>query len=429
MNARLRRHLLEGVDPASLIAFRVLFGLVAALGAARFLVYGWVELFYEEPSTFFHYLGFEWIKPLPSPWMHIIFGALVALGLLIAAGVFYRASVVSFFVLFTYVELIDVTLYLNHYYLVSVLALWMCVLPLGALKRGAPRWALYALRLQVGAVYFYAAIAKATGDWLIHAQPLQIWLSARTDVPFVGHAIELLGLDNFALLAAWAGFLHDLLIVPALLWRRTRAFAFAALMLFHLATHMLFNIGMFPLIMTCAATVFLAPTWPRRFLRTQPPAESTHTVPNAAVVAFVVLLAAVQLLVPLRAFAYGGNVLWHEQGMRFSWRVMCREKNGSVSFRLRSAEGRETIVAPRRYLTEFQEREMSSQPDLILQLAHRIGDEHPGSAVYADALVSLNGRRATPLIDPEVDLMQVEDGQALATWILPAPATPPHESD
>lgn len=429
MSARLRRHLLAGIDPASLIAFRVLFGLVAAVGAARFLIYGWVEQFYEEPSFFFQYLGFEWVTPLPNPWMHIVFGTLVVLGLLIAAGIFYRASVVLFFALFTYVELIDVSVYLNHYYLVSVLALWMCVLPLATLKKGAPRWALYALRLQVGAVYFYAAIAKATGDWLGHAQPLQIWLSARTDVPFVGQAIELLGLDNFAMLAAWAGFLHDLLIVPALLWRRTRALAFVALMLFHFATHMLFNIGMFPLIMTCAATVFLAPNWPRRFLRKSAPEEHTHVAPKTPLVAFVALLAAAQLLVPLRAFAYGGNVLWHEQGMRFSWRVMCREKNGSVSFRVRTPEGRETIVAPHRYLTDFQEREMSSQPDLILQLAHHIGAEHPGSAVYADALVSLNGRRAAQLIDPEIDLMQVRDGQALATWILPAPSTPPHASD
>ncbi|MFT5357451.1 MAG: vitamin K-dependent gamma-carboxylase [Polyangiales bacterium] len=429
MSARLRRHLLEGIDPASLVAFRVLFGLVAAIGAARFLIYGWVGRFYEEPSFFFHYLGFEWVRPLPNPWMHVAFGALVVLGLLIAAGIFYRASVVTFFVLFTYVELIDVSGYLNHYYLVSVLALWMCVLPLGSsnLKNSAPRWVLYALRLQVGAVYFYAAIAKATGDWLVHAQPLQIWLSARTDVPFVGHAIEYFGLNTFALLAAWAGFLHDLLIVPALLWRRTRPFAFAALMLFHLATHLLFNIGMFPLIMTCAATVFLAPSWPRRFLRgRKPAAPQTSKAPPVAVVAFVALLALVQLFAPLRAFAYGGNVLWHEQGMRFSWRVMCREKNGSVSFRVRSAEGRETIVAPRRYLTEFQEREMSSQPDLILQLAHRIGADNPGAEIYVDALVSLNGRRATRLIDPEVDLVGVQDGQALATWILPAPTAPPH---
>lgn len=411
------------------MAFRILFGLVASIGAARFLIYGWVEQFYETPSFFFRYHGFQWVEPLPSPWMHITFGALLVLGLLIAAGVLYRASIVAFFALFTYVELIDVSVYLNHYYLVSVLALWMCVLPLSrrALESGAPRWVLYALRLQVGAVYFYAAIAKATGDWLVHGQPLQIWFSSRTDVPLVGAAIELFGLNHFALLAAWAGFLHDLLIVPALLWRRSRPFAFVALVVFHLATHLLFNIGMFPLIMTCAATVFLAPGWPRRLLRASPARTlESHGAPNPSLAVFVLILASIQLLAPLRAFAYGGNVLWHEQGMRFSWRVMCREKNGSVSYRVHRPNGRETIVTPHRYLTDFQEREMSSQPDLILQLAHRIGEDYPGSQIYVDALVSLNGRRATRLIDPEVDLLQVQDSHALASWILPAPTTPPH---
>ena len=46
---------------------------------------------------------------------------------------------------------------------------------------------------------------------------------------------------------------------------------------------------------------------------------------------------------------YGGNVLWHEQGMRFSWRVMVREKNGSVTYRVRApATGRTWEVSPAR---------------------------------------------------------------------------------
>jgi len=45
--------------------------------------------------------------------------------------------------------------------------------------------------------------------------------------------------------------------------------------------------------------------------------------------------------------------------------------------------------------------------------------------VYADVMVSLNARPAARLIDPEVDLAQVDDGLAVATWILPAPTAPP----
>lgn len=73
---------------------------------------------------------------------------------------------------------------------------------------------------------------------------------------------------------------------------------------------------------------------------------------------------------------------------------------------------------------------MSGQPDLILQLAHHIARDfqaqgHQSVEVRVDALVSLNGRPARRLIDPDVDLAQVRDGVARAHWILPQPQEPP----
>jgi vitamin K-dependent gamma-carboxylase len=111
--------------------------------------------------------------------------------------------------------------------------------------------------------------------------------------------------------------------------------------------------------------------------------------------------------------------------------VMVREKNGSVRFLVRDpARERVWEVNPRRYLTRLQEREMSAQPDLILQLAQHIRADFARKLgrpveVRADAKVSLNGRRARPLIDPAVDLSRVRDGLRGASWILPAPSEPP----
>jgi hypothetical protein len=124
-------------------------------------------------------------------------------------------------------------------------------------------------------------------------------------------------------------------------------------------------------------------------------------------------------------------VRWHEQGMRFSWRVMVREKNGSITFVVRAPRARRTYyVAPHQYLTRLQEREMSSQPDLILQLAHRIRDDYAAKGlgpveVRADTWVSLNGRPIHRLIDPNVDLARIEDGFGKANWIMPEPTEPP----
>jgi hypothetical protein len=147
-----------------------------------------------------------------------------------------------------------------------------------------------------------------------------------------------------------------------------------------------------------------------------------------------------QALFPLRHWLYGGNVRWHEQGMRFSWKVMAREKNGYVCYRV--DDGTHTWeVSPRTYLTDRQLRDFSGQPDLILQLGRYIGDDFARRGydvrVFVDAWVSLNGRRPHRLINPAADLRTVTDrvwplpasglhgGLAASHWILPAPAERP----
>lgn len=439
---RLKAALSEPVDPAGLVAFRVLFGLLVAFSAARFLALGWVERCFVTPRYFFHYAGFSWVEPLSADGMRALFVVMIACGILIALGALYRLAAATFFLVFTYVELIDVTNYLNHYYLVSLLGLLLTFLPLhragsiDARIRPAlrldrfPAWWSWLLRAQVGIVYFFAAIAKATPDWLGHGQPMGIWLASRGDVPLIG---PLLVLPAVPLLMSWGGFLYDLTIPLWLLHPRTRRFAYLAVIGFHSMVGLLFPIGMFPWIMMIATTVFFAPEWPRAFLRDRP--ASPRTLRPSPALGPMALVAAlylvVQVLIPLRAFAYGGNVLWHEQGMRWSWRVMSREKNGSVSYRVLAAGWtHERLVSPSDYLTSIQERELVTQPDLILELAHHIEDdlERRGFSdveVRVDALASLNGRPMARLIDPQIDLTTVEDSLAPASWILPAPDGPP----
>ena len=442
------------IDASGLAVFRALFGVLAVAMPLRCMAYGWVDRFFVQPTYFFSYWGFEWVRALPAPWIHAVFVAMELAGALIAIGLFYRAAILTFFVLFTYVELIDVTTYLNHYYLVSLFPLLMSFMPPSAAwsvdawwrqRRGAATpvlraWMVWLLRFQVGVVYVFAALAKANADWLLHAQPLSIWLGARMDTPVVGAWFDHV---EVAYAMSWGGFLYDLTIPLWLSWRRTRPVAFAVVLAFHAMTHVLFDIGMFPLIMTVAATLFFDPRWPRRWLERLRPAVSLAAVSDeraprssfgglrAAGAAAVLAWCALQVLMPLRAHAYGRDVLWDEQGMRWSWRVLCREKTGAVTYRVRARGwGGEREIPPRRYLTTDQEFELVGQPDLILQLAHHIRDDLEGRGerdveVRVDALASLNGRRSAPLIDPEVDLARVEDSLGDATWILPAPRTPP----
>ena len=456
--SRLWERLLAPRDIAALAVFRVAFGLMVAVSAARFLAYGWVQEFFVRPKFHFSYWGFEWVPALPAPWIHIVFGILGLLGLCVALGFYYRVAIALLFVTFTYVQLVDVTTYLNHYYLVSLLAGLLCFVPahrafsVDAWRNPSlrqdwlPAWCTYLLRFQVAVVYVFAGLAKLTTDWLVHAQPLQIWLSARTGLPLVG---PMLDQPWVAYAAAWAGFLFDTTIVAFLLVRRLRPFAYVVVLGFHAATKALFPIGMFPVIMVTAALVFFDPSWPRWWVArvrgvlkreaqqrepVQPLAVSVLAAPGRKArlaLGVAVAYGVLQLVLPLRTHLYGGNVLWHEQGMRFSWRVMAREKNGSVTFVVRSpVTGKEWHVPPRQYLTPIQEREMSVQPDLILQLARRIARDFEAEGkgpveVHADARVSLNGRPAELLVDPGVDLAHVEDGLAPKSWILPTPDSLP----
>jgi hypothetical protein len=214
-------------------------------------------------------------------------------------------------------------------------------------------------------------------------------------------------------------------------------------LVFHALTFLLFPIGMFPFIMCASALVFMSPSWPTTALsllssrraRTRARISGTAVAPFARVHPALLVAAAsfclLQLLVPLRHRLYGGNVLWHEQGMRFSWKVMVREKNGSITYVVESARAHRTwYVSPHRYLTDRQERELSTQPDLVLQLAHHVRDDfaaqgHDDVTVRVEALVSLNGRSAAPMIDPDVDLARISDGLSKASWILPEPQGPP----
>jgi vitamin K-dependent gamma-carboxylase len=428
------------VDPAGLAAFRILFGALVMFGAARFLWSGTLEKIYCDDAFAFRYWGASFVPVPDVATIRILYVGFIALGALIAIGLCTRLAAAAFTTTFAWVQLIDVTNYLNHYYLVVLLGALLVVLPsnaalsldaalFSARRDTVPFGAYLLLRFQVACVYVFAAVAKVGSDWLVHGQPLGMWLPAKDELVLIG---PLLSVPFVPLVLSWGGLLYDATIVGWLSWRRTRAAAYVVVLVFHGLTSAFFAIGMFPVIMAVATTAFFDPTWPR--LRAAP--AKVRYAPSRRPLSRVVLVVALlwcafHVVFPLRCFALGDDVLWDETGMRFSWRVMVREKSGTLEYRVTLPDtGREVRVSPHDLLTWRQANEMIGQPDLILQLAHHIRDDFRARgfgdvAVRADARVSLNGRRIAPFIDPDVDLATVEDGMDAPLWVLPAPTTPP----
>ncbi len=437
---RFVEHALRPVDSASLAAFRILFGAVMCFGALRLIASGWLEVMYVEPSWTFTYPGFGWVRAWPAWGMYLHYAVLAVLALMIALGLYHRIVTALFTLGFAYTQLIDVTNYLNHNYLVVLLGVQLACLPAAGIwsldarrdpsraRTTIPAWHVWLLRFQISIVYVFAGLAKLKADWLLHGQPLNLWLTARVDTPVIG---PLFAEPWVAMVMSWAGFLFDTTIALWLSIRRTRVVAYGALVVFHATTGYLLNIGMFPFIMTTSALILFSPSWPRRLLRRPAPViEAPPFAPPRRIAIYAIAIHVVlQLALPLRHVLYPGGVLWNEDGMRFAWHVVVREKQGSVTFIARFATGKRLEVPPTKYVTPRQEREMAGQPDLILQLARRVAADleargYRDFTLHAETQVSLNGRAPHPMIDPEVDLRGVTDVGARG-WVLPEPEEPP----
>lgn len=434
--ARLGSAARRPVDGASLAALRIAFGALMLVAVGRFFAHGWIREYFLEPRFFFSYWGFSWVRPWPGAGMYLHFAALAVLAACVLVGFHTRVATLLFTLGFAYAHLIDKTNYLNHYFLVVAMGLlgtllpWHRVASLDARRHrwaaAVPAWTVWAARAQVGMVYAFGGLAKLRSDWLLHAQPLRIWLSANTDFPVLGGIFDW---PATAFVMSWAGALFDLSAPWLLLCRRTRPFGYALVVIFHLTTARLFHIGMFPWLMMAWTPIFFDPSWPRRWLRVTAPVEgapATNLTPALA----AVLLGA-QVLLPFRSLLSPGALLWTEQGFRFSFNVMLMEKDGSAEFRVRDPDtGRSFLVEPTELFTPYQARMMATQPDMILQAARAVADRYRGSGiarpeVRADVFVSLNGRPSARLVDPEVDLARQRDGLGLPRWILPAPEGPP----
>lgn len=430
---------------APLAIFRIATGLMIFLSIIRFWSNGWIEQLYILPRHYFPFYGFEFVKPLGN-YTYLLFFVCGLSAALVAIGLFYRAAIVSLFLSFTYIELVDKSTYLNHYYFISLILLLMVFLPAeryfsaDAYRNKAinsaniPQWCTDSIKLMVCILYFYSGFAKLNSDWLIYALPLKIWLPARNDIPVIGFLFNYSWVHYFF---SWAGCLYDLAI-GFLLWNgRSRLWAYFTVVVFHGLTAILFPIGMFPYVMMVTALIFFSGNFHNTLVRTLnsllklpkwfvDPDQNFRfqTVKNTVLIAGFSVFFLIQLLLPFRYMLYKGELFWTEQGYRFSWRVMLMEKAGYAQFTVKDRTGKFVVVNNNDFLSTLQEKMMSTQPDMILQYAHILRDHYKklgfqAPEVYVDSYVALNGRRGRVMIDPETDLAEQKESLQPKTWILP----------
>ncbi len=445
----LLNHLRKPVDGSSLAVFRIAFGVIAMIEVYRYFSNDWVNRYWVEPGLHLTYVGFGWVHPLPETGMYVLWALLAFAALGITLGVAYRASCLVFALGFSYSFLLDAGRYLNHFYLIALLAFLLACVPADRVwsldvgtgrrskkDRPIPAWSLWLLRFQIAVVYVYGAIAKLEPDWL-RGEPMATWLARESDRALIG---PLLVQDWMGPAMAWAGLGLDLLIVFAVAWRRTRIPALIAAGSFHLINNELFTIGVFPYLAFASLLLFCEPDWPRAIQRrvegrtgrtpvvyeappplTSPRDRKMATIALALAAVFVVA----QLTVPLRHVFFPGRATWTEAGHNFSWHMKLRIKTGETYFVVVDPATRKAVaVNPTIELTYWQYEKMTTRPELIRQFAHHLARRYaeqgtPGVKVYARSTASLNNRPEQQFIDPDVDLAAQSPTLGTPSWVVP----------
>lgn len=440
------RYLNTPVDNSPLIVFRVAFGLLIFLESAGAIFTGWVKRAFITPGFTFTFIGFEWLAPLPGYGMYYFYALMAVFGLMVMVGLFYRFSLTAFTLMWTATYLMQKTHYNNHYYLLILFCLIMLILPAHRYfsvdaKRNpnkeslsCPRWCFVLVVVQLGIVYTFASIAKINPDWLA-GMPIKLWFQAKESYPIIG---PLLQKEGAAYMVAYTGILFDLLIVPMMLWRKTRILGFLLSLCFHIFNSIIFQIGIFPYLMLAALVFFFEPEKVRAWFFKQKPILDPTAVPDrhwetralkmSFFKALLTIYLLIQLYLPLRHWLYPGNVNWTEEGHRMAWRMMLRSKQGNIYFTVKHPESQlEEKVYPISHLTAKQSAKVATHPDMIWQFCQYLKQHYAQKGyedieIYAHSEVSLNGGAFGSLVKPDVDLAQVRwERFKHASWITPFP--------
>ena len=421
----LNNWLFKHIDNSALIVFRIIFGLLCFLESVGAIFTGWIKRTLVDPDFTFNFIGFEFLQPLPGNGMYYYYAVMGVFGLLIMVGYKYRFSMFAFALMWSATYLMQKSSYNNHYYLLMLLSGIMVFLPANRYASidaklnpeiksySMPQWCRWVIILQLFIVYTYASIAKLYPDWL-DATVIESLMKGKKNYFLVGDFLQQKWLHH---ILAYGGILFDGLIIPLLLFKPTRKYAFMASIFFHLFNSVIFQIGIFPYLSLAFSLFFFSSEKIQKlFLKKKPYYTSKNvSIPKLKtplIIGFLIYFI-IQIGLPLRHHFIEDNVLWTEEGHRLSWRMMLRVKNGQTSYWVENKQtGDRTRINLRNYLSSKQRRSASTKPDVMWQFAqhlkHKFKEQGQDVAVYIKSKVSVNGKPYKTFINPDIDIANVE---------------------
>ncbi len=415
------------VSSTPLVFLRIALGLLVAAELLGFWATNpFLENYYFNTKVHFAFPGFEWVPTLSGPIMKGYVIGLIGLLVVFATGWRYRIVSVLTFVFYGWFFLMERGAYLNHWYLNLLFFFLMMFVNAEKPFRQIPKWQYYILLFQVGAVYFFSGLAKFNSDWVSGATLLM-------------HAQNFIGPDlnnqvgNQATMAiiGWAVAILEVMLPFTLYYKKTRLISFGLAAVFHIMNRVFFSIGVFPITMIAITALYFSPdSFDRVFARFKRDSSQKDKGINVnltkPLTVFMAAYMLIQCLLPLRQHLYSENVLWTDKCVLFSWRMFTAAKMNRMNVLVYNRKTAEVTVFPvEELLTNGQLSKTMRSPDMMLQMAHHIGDyyserKEANVEVHIECENALNGRGFQKFVNVEVDLLTRRRQLFLPyDWVLP----------
>ena len=469
MLSYLKRFLFNPINPSIVCLYRIIFGCFMLYQVIVYYKMDYTYQFMAGPQVLFPYNGLEFIIPVQIEILKVIHFILLISTIFIIVGYRYRLASLVFFLGFTYFYLVDVTLYNNHFYLISLISLALIFInadvkySIKSKKNISqniriPAWNQHILIFLVSLPYFFGAIAKLSDNWLKTDLTLLIFENVRDTILNV-----LIPDDLFLILIKYGSIIYDFSIVFLLLNKKTRKIGVILLLIFNLMNgNILFDdIGLFPLLMIFSTILFFDPENINNYIIKLLPSKNQNKILNKREIKllkrkeknnlleqknynylnriswnnkekittlFLALFFLFHVLFPLRHFLLTNNPEWTGLGSHFSWRMKMQAKeitNFNVYAINRNTNYRVNIDV-RSYLSKNQIKHIADDPRNLIHLAkyfyplieknYRFKD--PKVIIELD--VKFNGFKSQNYISPSTDLVRLDTNPfSNKNWILP----------
>jgi hypothetical protein len=429
-------HLHKPGHIAPIATFRFLFGLILFFHSISFFFNDAIKTIFEEPNYFFSHSGFEWLIPLPLPWMYVLFGALSVLALMISAGLFFRVSSILFLIIYLYVSNIDKAQAYQFSDFYSLTLFIVLLLPshryfsLDILRKPSlrvdyiPRWCSWVLKIQVAMVFFDAGLSKLNTTWLLESQPFLTWVNNYWGNGFLGNIFSI---QAVAMFTCWFIVFVEFAGPVAMFFSKTKVKVYIFLSIFLLFSFLLLPTGFLPIQIILLSTIYLS--------------ESLHHNVTSRTAYFLndflqfnpkvfksgrnlMLAYKNKLIVPL-FFTWMFSILvfsnlshfityWKSEDklkdLRISDKLIINKKEGKLKLYVYDEiDSTMTEIDLDQELTSKQLNAMAVNPSLLLQYSKYLNKKFLASGdeniqINADAFISYNGKSFERFIDPKLNL-------------------------